>query len=159
MRKRLYLLLSMVAMITVVANAQAAKFSPEQFDAELQRFITFDAKLTSDEAAKFFPLYWEMQKKQRELYAKQRLIAKDKPADDKGCRQVIKQRDEIDLELKRVQLNYHTKFMSVLSPSKVYDILNAEYKFHRHKMKQWSHGPMPVVGGKRNNIPGRNRKQ
>ena len=148
MKKRLYPLL-VLALFVLSASAQEKKFSPEQFDAELQQFITVEAKLTPDEATKFFPLYWEMQKKQRALYAKQQLIAKEKPADDKGCRQVIKDRDEIDLELKRVQLNYHNKFMNVLSPGKVYDILSAEYKFHRHKMKQWRNGPKFVPVGKK----------
>jgi len=138
MKKRLYLAWTMLLIATVTINAQQQKFSPEQFDAELQQFITWEAKLSPDEAKKFFPLYWEMQKKQRALYAKQRNVAKDKPADEKGCSKVIKERDEIDLELKRVQLNYHNKFMNVLSPSKVYDILNAENKFHRNKMRQWS---------------------
>ena len=148
MKKRLYPLL-VLALFVLSASAQEKKFSPEQFDAELQQFITVEAKLTPDEATKFFPLYWEMQKKQRALYAKQQLIAKEKPSDDKGCRQVIKDRDEIDLELKRVQLNYHNKFMNVLSPGKVYDILSAEYKFHRHKMKQWRNGPKFVPVGKK----------
>lgn len=139
--KKKYCLLLAVMMIATLTNAQEKKFSPEQFDAELQKFITWDAKLTPEEAAKFFPLYWEMQKKQRELYAKQQHIAKNKPADDKGCRQIIKERDEIELEMKRVQLDYHNKFMNVLSPSKVYDALRSENKFHRHKMKQWSFGP------------------
>jgi hypothetical protein len=139
--KKKYCLLLAVMMIATLTNAQEKKFSPEQFDAELQKFITWDAKLTPEEAAKFFPLYWEMQKKQRELYAKQQQIARNKPADDKGCRQIIKERDEIELDMKRVQLDYHNKFMNVLSPSKVYDALRSENKFHRHKMKQWSFGP------------------
>ena len=93
--KKKYCLLLAVMMIATLTNAQEKKFSPEQFDAELQKFIVWDAKLTPEEAAKFFPLYWEMQKKQRELYEKQQHIAKNKPADDKGCRQIIKERDEI----------------------------------------------------------------
>jgi hypothetical protein len=142
--KKKYCLLLAVMMIATLTNAQEKKFSPEQFDAELQKFIVWDAKLTPEEAAKFFPLYWEMQKKQRELYEKQQHIAKNKPADDKGCRQIIKERDEIELEMKRVQLDYHNNFMNVLAPSKVYDALRSEYKFHRHKMKQWSFGPKPA---------------
>ena len=137
MKKRLFFLLA-VMVLAINVRAQERRFSPEQFDMELQHFITWDAKLTPDEVTKFFPLYWEMQKKQRALYMKQQLIAKNKPSDDKSCRQLIKERDEIDLELKRIQLNYHNKFMNVLSPSKVYDVLNAENKFHRHKMRQWS---------------------
>ena len=32
------------------------KFSPEKFEQELKQFITQEAKLTQDEAAKFFPV-------------------------------------------------------------------------------------------------------
>ncbi len=36
------------------------KFSPEKFLAEMEKYITKEAKLTNEEASKFFPLLREM---------------------------------------------------------------------------------------------------
>ena len=35
------------------------QFSPEKFEAQMQEFITKEAKLTPEDATKFFPLYKE----------------------------------------------------------------------------------------------------
>lgn len=135
----------MVVILTMSISAQEGqkpqqRFSPEKFEAELQDFITKEAKLTPQEAAKFFPVYKEMQEKQRELFDRQRELAKVKPTDEQGCLKVIKESDEIDLNLKRIQQTYHQRFIELLSASKVYDILKAEQRFHRHMMKNWGRG-------------------
>lgn len=116
------------------------QFSPEKFEAQMQEFITKEAKLTPEDAAKFFPLYKEMQDKQRKLFARQRELANVKPSDEQGCLNVIKESDEIDLELKRIQQNYHKRFISMLSASKLYDIMQAEQRFYRHMMRDWGRG-------------------
>jgi len=119
-------------------NRQQQHFSPERFEADLQAFITKEAKLSPQEAEKFFPLYKEMQEKQRAIFERQRELAKVKPCDEEGCLKVIKESDDIDLELKRIQKRYHLRFLNIMSASKVYDILQAEMKFHRHMMRGWS---------------------
>ena len=63
-----------------------------------------------------------------------------KPADDEGCMNVIRESDEIDLEIKRIQQTYHNRFMEIVSPSKLYDILNAEKRFFRRMMRNWGRG-------------------
>lgn len=147
MTKRLYLLMTALLFVLTV-NAQQQensrmRFSPEQFDAELQQFITAEACLTQQEAAKFFPVYKEMQNRQRVLYDRQRQLGKIKPADEQGCMKVVQERDNLEVELKRVQQTYHNKFFDLLPASKVYDVIRAEDKFHRRKLKQWSYGPKP----------------
>ena len=117
---------------------QQMKFSPEKFQADLEQYITKKACLTPQEAAKFFPIYKEMQSKQRAVYERQRQLGWVKPADEKGCEKVIRQRDEYDLELKRIQQTYHNKFLSVISASKLYDVLNAEDRFHRQMLRGWN---------------------
>ena len=101
---------------------------------------TKEACLTPQEAAKFFPIYKEMQAKQRAVFERQRQLAKVKPTDEKGCEKAIRQRDEYDLELKRIQQTYHNKFLSVISASKLYDVLVAEDRFHRQMLRGWNHG-------------------
>lgn len=157
MKKTLCLIALCLLTLTLTAQSQLPQqqqrqgqqqFSPERFDAELQAYITNEAHLTPQEAQAFFPLYKEMQDKQRELSNRQREISSTKPADDAGCLNVIRESDEIDLEIKRIQQNYHTRFLEIVSASKLYDILNAEKRFFRRMMRNWGrgnrqHGPRP----------------
>lgn len=139
----LTVLIFQLALMTAVAQQQHTpmrQFSPEQFDKELQQFITQQAGFTPQEAAKFFPVYMEMQKKQRALYARQQQLGRIKPTDEKGCEKAIRQRDEIELELKRIQQTYHDRLLSIVAASKLYDAIKAEDRFHRQKLKNWGEG-------------------
>ena len=118
-------------------NTTPQKFSPEKFQAEMEQFITKEAGLTADEAAKFFPIYREMQQKQRAVFAKMREEGRVKPTDDASCKKLVQKRDEVELELKKIQQTYHNKFFTVLSASKVFDVLRAEDRFHRRAFSSW----------------------
>ena len=75
------LLISAVLMLMVVLSIKAEeqqKFSPEKFQAALEQHITNEAGLTPEEAAKFFPLYREMQQKQRAVYNKMPFLPPEK---------------------------------------------------------------------------------
>lgn len=141
MKKRIYSF-AIFLMLAFVVSAQQQpqdprKFSPEKFDAELQQFIVKEAELTPQEAAKFFPVYKEMHKKQRALYDRMRQMGQFKPQDEKGCLKAIRERDDIEVELKRVQQTYHNKFLEILPASKVYDVIKAEDRFHRRMLKRF----------------------
>lgn len=144
MKRLTSIILLMILALTVVAQDQRQqpqqKFSPERFQAELEQFIAKEACLTAQEKAAFFPIYKEMQAKQRAVFDRQRQLGKVKPADEKGCEQAIRKRDEYDLELKRLQQTYHNKFLGVLSASKLYDVLKAEDRFHRQMLRNAGHG-------------------
>lgn len=144
MNRRLFSLLWTLLFVLMVSaqqdKQQARRFSPEQFDAELQKFITQEAGLSCQEAAKFFPVYKEMLFKQRALYMRQRQFGRTKPADEEGCKKAVQERDAVELEQKRILQQYHNKFFELLPASKVYDVLQAEDKFHRDKLRQWGHG-------------------
>ena len=142
MKRLTSIIFSLIFALTVVAQEQRPappKFSPERFQAELEQYITKHACLSQKEAAKFFPIYKEMQAKQRVIDERQRQLDKVKPADEKGCETAIRQRDEYDLELKRIQQTYHNKFLTVLSASKLYDVLKAENGFHRQMLRNAGH--------------------
>ena len=136
------ILISMMCLLLgVVAQAQETrKFSPEKFQAEMEQFITKEAGLTAEEAAKFFPLYREMQQKQRAIFEKVRKEGFSKPVDDATCRKLVERRDACELEQKKIQQTYHQKFFSVISPSKVFDVLIAEERFHRRAFRNWGQG-------------------
>ena len=91
-----FLLLSMTLAVSAQDNnhQKQERFSPEKFEAELHDFIVSEAHLTSQEEAKFFPLYREMQQKQRAIFNHQRDISKQKPQNDEACKKIIQERDE-----------------------------------------------------------------
>ena len=81
------LLISSVLMLVMVLGVKAEeqqKFSPEKFQADLEQCITNEAGLTTEEAAKFFPLYREMRQKQRKVYNQMHELFK-LPKDEASC--------------------------------------------------------------------------
>ena len=131
------LILSVVLMLMVVLCAQAEeqqKFSPEKFQADLEQFITTEANLTNEEAAKFFPLYREMQQKQRVVYNKMHELFK-LPKDEASCKKAMQRRDQLEIELKQIAQTYHNKFLHVIPASKVIGTIIAEDKFHRRAFR------------------------
>lgn len=135
-----------LAVLAVVAHEPQQKFSPEKFQAELEQFITTEAGLSQEEAARFFPVYREMQQKQRAVYDQMKDIGKMKPQQETACMKAVEKRDELELQLKKIQQTYHTKFFSILSASKVYDIIKAEDRFHRRAFKNWGKGHQHNIG-------------
>ena len=140
--KKLLLTIMLIAASTAMSaqenqKKQGVRFSPEKFEAELHDFIVSEAHLSAQEEVKFFPVYREMQQKQRAIYDHQRNLGKQKPQDEEGCLKVIKERDEKEIELKRIQQQYHKRFLELMPATKVWDILKAEERFHRRAMKNW----------------------
>ena len=128
-------------------NAQQQKFSPEKYQADLEQYITKEACLTPQEAAAFFPLFREMQKKQRALYNRMRDDVRIKPTDEAACKKMIQKRDQVELELKSIQQTYHNKFFSVMPASKVFDVIKAEDNYHRGLLRNMGGmGRAPMMG-------------
>lgn len=124
---------------TTTAQNMNLKFSPKKYQADLEMFITKDANLNEKEADSFFKLFREMGLKQRAIYQQMRKLGADKPTSPEQCKNLIIQRDKMDLELKKIQQIYHKKFLEVLSPCKVFNAIKAEEKFHRRQLKKWGH--------------------
>lgn len=136
-----HLLLILVICISVSdASAQnknkRQSFDPARFQMELEQFITTYAALTPAEAEKFFPLYREMQNKQRALLDQMRRYHLVDTKDNTSCTEAIKKQDELDIEIKILQRDYHQKFMNVISAGKVFQVIKAEEKFHRQAFKR-----------------------
>ena len=144
--KRLFVsaVLMLMVVLSVSAEEQQEKFSPEKFQAALEQHITTEAGLTTEEAAKFFPLYREMQQKQRAVYNKMRELFKV-PTDEASSKRAIQRRDQLEIELKTILQTYHNKFIKVIPASKVYKTIIAEDQFHRRAFRNWGkhHGGAP----------------
>lgn len=137
MSLRRYIISILLVLCGVLAIAQEPKkFDPAQFEANLEQFVTTEARLTPAESAEFFPLYREMRKKQMAYFCDHRRWQYVDEADDKACADAIRRIDNNDLEIKRLQQAYHEKFLRILPASKVYRIIKAEEKFHRQQFKR-----------------------
>ena len=121
-------------------QGQRPPFDPKRFEADLEQYITTHASLTPQEASKFFPVYRQMMKKMRSCFDEMRRLHFVNPADEKGCAEAIRRQDELDIEMKQLQQEYHNRFMYILPASKVLQVIKAEEKFHRQAFKrarQW----------------------
>lgn len=124
-----------------VANGQHRKrppFNPAKFEADLEQFITVNACLSPSQAASFFPVYRQMMKKQRALFDEMRRLRMINLKDNEACEEAIKKQDELDIQIKQLQQEYHGRFLMMLPANKVLSIIKAEEKFHRQifrKMK------------------------
>ncbi len=136
------MLLVMSMGILYVSAQGPHKFDPKRFDADMQQFITVEAGLTPMEASHFFPLFKEMQDKQRVLFDKMQTYRCIDTSDDKVSLNAIKKMDQIDIEIKELQKQYHLKFCKVLPPGKVLKVLKADEKFHRIVFRRMAKGRM-----------------
>lgn len=122
-----------------VANGQHRKrppFNPAKFEADLEQFITVNACLSPSQAASFFPVYRQMMKKQRALFDEMRRLRMINPKDNEACEEAIRKQDELDIQIKQLQQEYHGRFLMMLPANKVLSIIKAEEKFHRQFFKK-----------------------
>lgn len=134
---RRYIIIILLLAVSAFSLAQKpGKFDPKRFEIEMRQFITTEAGLTPKEAAAFFPLFDEMQQKQRVLFDKMQSYRFVDTSNDKACLDAIKGMDDTDLQIKELQRKYHLRFCKVLSPGKVMKVIRADEKFHRDAFKR-----------------------
>ena len=112
------------------------KFDPEKYSRDQEAFIIKDAQLTQQESAAFLPLFREMLQKQRALFKQHRQYTKTKPQNDKEATQLLKNIDDVELQIKKIEVKYHEKFYKVLSPITVYKVHQAMNKFKHITMER-----------------------
>ena len=140
--RRLITILVLLAAISLNGLAQykndGQRFSKEEFVRQLEQYVAHEAQLTSKEQAEFFPIFREMHLKMRKVFDAMKKIDSTCPSNDKTCANAIRQKDKMDIELKRIQQQYHNKFLDILPACKVMKAIKAEDKFHRNMLKRWS---------------------
>ena len=142
MKRTIHLLILLVLCSTNVLmaqNRQHHKMNREEFCKRQQEFLTQTVDLTSDEADKFFPLYYELQRKKNALNkeAWQKLhrgqhenlteSEYSKIVDD-----VIKARIAAD----ELEYEYIQKYKKFLSAEKIFKLQHAEMLFHRRLLNK-----------------------
>ena len=86
-------------------------FDPKKFQAELEQYITTQACLTPEESAKFFPVYRQMMKKQRQI--KKQLTRRQQMMKQKKLKKMLKRKKKkMQKRLKKIKRqhrNYKAK--------------------------------------------------
>ena len=135
--RKVLMLLVVACMCSLSVVAQKKQpFDPAKFEADLEKFIASEVKLTPTESSAFFPVYREMRKKQLEYFKEERSWRNVDTNNEKACAEAIRKRDKNDVELKVLQKNYHERFMTILPATKVLKVLKAERKFHKQCFKK-----------------------
>lgn len=140
MIQRLAILLIFLG-IGISMQAQDKKkpgFSKEEFRARQESYLTEKAELTKEEAAKFFPIYFELQDRKKAINDegwRQIRKGKDPKTTEAEYEQIIDNIVKARIEADKLDLEYLQKFKKILSAKKIYKLQRAEMKFHRDILK------------------------
>lgn len=115
--------------------------SREEFRTKQQAFITEKAELTANEAEKFFPVYFELQDKKKELSSQiwKLLRNKDDKRTDDQYEKAMLQVYDLRIESSELDKTYCQKFKTILSAKKIYMVQRAEMRFQRELVKGVHH--------------------
>ena len=123
MKRKLYILTLMALCCLTGIHAQKGHFSKEEFRSRQQAFITEKAGLNAQEAARFFPLYFELQDKKQEQ-------------NKEAWQKMRKGKDPNTTETEYAKIVEDVqKYKKFLSAKKIYQVQKAEMKFHRELLK------------------------
>jgi len=139
--KRLIVLFVMICSVMPLVRASGGinqHLSPDEFRAKQKAFIIEKAGLTNEEAAKFFPLYFELQDRKKllndEAWA---LIRKgrDEKTTEGQYQEILEGIYDARIASDRLDKTYFDKFKKILSYKKIYLVQSAEVRFHRELLK------------------------
>ena len=131
--------------ITSMMMAQPfLKQKKEQIKALKIAFITEELKLTSDEAAKFWPLFNAYDEKQRELRQEKMRSYMDRldgdgidKMSDKDATTFLNQMEGTEEEVYQSRKKFVASLKGVLPPIKIIKLKKAEEGFNRKLLKQY----------------------
>lgn len=133
----------LIAALLVGLSAQAQEknkqgFTKEEFRQKQEQYLTQKAELTKEEAGRFFPIYFELQDRKKELsdkaWAKARKN-KDVQMTEADYEEIIDGLVKARMASDQLDWDYLQKFKDILSAKKIYKLQRAEMKFHRDLLK------------------------
>ena len=138
MKRHILIVFLLTLCLPGIAQKKKDKASEDKFRAKKEAYITKKAELTPEEAAKFFPLYFELQDKKaennRKAWAKGKTGLNPNTTEEEyeEIFEAFFDADEDNCELEKEYLEKCRKF---LSNKKIYMALKAEIMFSRYMLK------------------------
>ena len=139
--KRLIALLVMIGGLMPLLRADGGNsrhLSPEEFRAKQKAFILEKAELTDEEAARFFPLYFELQDRKKQLNDEAWKLmreGKDEKTTEARYEELLEGVHDARIAAARLDKTYFDKFKKILPFKKIYLVQQAEMRFHRELLK------------------------
>lgn len=136
------IVIMMMAMLTsAIAQPKGERFSPKEFRAHLEEFISKEAGLTASEGKAIFPIFHEMKEKQFKAQDKIFRLKRNGPASnasDKEFANAIQKIKSLEVEKAETEEEYYKKMCKVISARKVFLVMQAEDKFHRRMLNNFN---------------------
>ena len=127
------------------------QFSPEEYRARQQKFLTEKSGLTQEEADKFFPLYFELQQKKNEINANSRQSASNHADNtklsDKEYEKLIDNLADAKIQIAKLEKEYLDKYKKIVPAGKILRIQIAETQFGSELLKEMQHTMRPMMMG------------
>ena len=133
--------LLIISCISISIQAQDRKksgFTKEEFRARQEAYLMQKAEITQEEAAKFFPVYFELQDRKKAVNDKaweQARKGKDPKTSDAEYEQIIEGIVKARIEADKLDLEYLQRFKKILSHKKIYKLQREEIRFQRDILK------------------------
>lgn len=114
------------------------KLGQDEFRARQMEFITREAELTPEEAARFFALYFELQEK-KQVLGKKALKAIRKENDpnlgETDYERLMDEAYEARIQTAQLEKEYYLRYKQAIPIRKLFLVHKAEMKFKRHMLK------------------------
>lgn len=122
---------------------QGNRFSPEEFRQRQRQYMTEKAELTTDEAERFFPLFFELQDKKNQINRESRQNAHNRQqrgqVTEEECRQMLDKLADAKLRIAKLEKDYLIKYEAVIPASKILKLQMAENDFGADMLKEMQH--------------------
>lgn len=141
MKKLSVLIVVLCSLVSVTWGADGCdqhRLSREEFRAKQQAFITQHAGLTKEEADKFFPVYFELQDRKKQLNDEAWDLlrkGKDEKTTEAQYGEILEGVYDARMSADRLDKTYLAKFKKILSYKKIYLVQRAEMRFQRELLK------------------------
>lgn len=135
MKKIGFVWLMVLAVQCVAAQGKLTEEKRKEFEAQKVAFFTQQLDLSPSEAALFWPLYNEMQKKTRAIEENMRKnvrqVKEAKGMKEADYKEAIGKMLDNESDRHEIKVEYYQKMLGVIPASKIWKLSEAERKFHR----------------------------
>ncbi len=129
------------------------QFSPENYNKELESFVTRDAGLTESEAQRLFPMIHKMLELERQnnMEATRLMASCNENSSEADYERTLKKCLALEIDNKTIEQTYYKKFHSVLSWKKIHKVRGALFKFNMYALRRFSPPGQGGQSGRWNN--------
>ena len=149
--KKLLLCIMMIGLLPLSLLAQnnsnnrggEIRLSREEFQKRHEAYLTKYAELTTEEAAKFFPIYNELEKRKQELNDQSFKAMREtwgKELDEAKYKELLESMSANAIAVESLERTYLDRFKEVISYKKIFKIKEAESRF-RQDLVRGMRGP------------------